>query len=70
MFKSFANFRSSGVQSRNLHAGLLQAAGSSKSVTRVDQSTAIEAIRNVESRLRSAEDEVSDFKLKVISNSY
>lgn len=41
-----------------------RAAGSSKSVTRVDQSTAIEAIRNVESRLRSAEDEVSDFKLK------
>ena len=43
-----------------------QAAGNvSNSVRQVDHSAALDALRKLESRLRAAEDEVSEFKLKV-----
>jgi len=42
-----------------------QAAGNANSVRQVDQSAAMDAVRKLESRLRAAEDEVSEFRLKV-----
>lgn len=43
-----------------------QAAGNANSLRQVDQSAAMDAVRKLESRLRSAEDEVSEFRLKVL----
>jgi hypothetical protein len=49
-----------------LCADVEQAAGNApSSVRQVDQSAALDALRKLESRLRSAEDEVSEFRLKV-----
>uniref|UniRef100_A0A7I4DZD3 Kinesin motor domain-containing protein n=1 Tax=Physcomitrium patens TaxID=3218 RepID=A0A7I4DZD3_PHYPA len=41
-----------------------QAAGNANSVRQADQSAAMEALRELESRLRTAEEEVSEFKFK------
>ena len=46
-------------------AGVEQAAGNANSVRQVDQSAALDALRRLESRLRTAEDEVSESRLKV-----
>ena len=48
-----------------LRAGVEQAAGDANFVRQVDQSGGLDALRKLESRLRAAEDEVSEFKLKV-----
>ena len=54
-----------GVDSNRGCGGVEQAAGSATSVRQVDQSAALDAVRKLESRLRAAEDEVSEFRLKV-----
>lgn len=48
-----------------MYAGHEQAAGNANSVRQADQSAAMEALRELESRLRTAEEEVSEFKFKV-----
>lgn len=44
---------------------IYQAAGIPNPTRQVDQSAALEALRRLESRLRSTEDELSEMKLKV-----
>jgi hypothetical protein len=49
---------------------IYQAAGIPNPTRQVDQSAALEALRRLESRLRSTEDELSEMKLKVSKPSH